>query len=43
MHCPDFCPTALADISRVFKGLGPDKKVVALFVTVDPERDTPDI
>ena len=42
-HCPDFCPTALLDISAVFKELGPDKKVAALFVTVDPERDTPDI
>ena len=42
-HCPDFCPTALFDISAVFKELGPDKKVAALFVTVDPERDTPDI
>src|ERR1700730_3780952 len=36
-HCPDFCPTALFDISAVFKELGPDKKVAALFVTVDPE------
>jgi cytochrome oxidase Cu insertion factor (SCO1/SenC/PrrC family) len=26
-----------------FKELGPDKKIAALFVTVDPERDTPDI
>ncbi|QBR71519.1 SCO family protein [Beijerinckiaceae bacterium] len=42
-HCPDFCPTALFDISAVFKELGPDKKVAALFVTVDPERDTPEI
>ena len=42
-HCPDFCPTALFDISAVFKELGSDKKVAALFVTVDPERDTPDI
>jgi protein SCO1/2 len=42
-HCPDFCPTALFDISAVFKELGPDKKVAALFVTVDPDRDTPDI
>jgi protein SCO1/2 len=42
-HCPDFCPTALFDISAVFKELGPDKKVAALFVTIDPERDTPDI
>ena len=40
-HCPDFCPTALFDISAVFKELGPDKKVSALFVSVDPERDTP--
>ena len=42
-HCPDFCPTALFDISAVFKELGQDKKVAALFVTVDPERDTPDV
>jgi protein SCO1/2 len=42
-HCPDFCPTALSDISSVFKELGPDKKVAALFVTVDPGRDTPDV
>ena len=42
-HCPDFCPTALFDISAVFKELGPDKKIAALFVTVDPERDTPDV
>jgi protein SCO1 len=41
-HCPDLCPTALFDISAVFKELGPDKKIAALFVTVDPERDTPD-
>ena len=38
-HCPDVCPTALMEISRVFETLGPDKKVGALFVTVDPERD----
>jgi protein SCO1 len=42
-HCPDFCPTALFDISAVFKELGPDKKIAALFITVDPERDTPDV
>jgi len=39
---PDFCPTALFDISAV-SGDGSDKKVSALFVTVDPERDTPDV
>jgi len=42
-HCPDFCPTALFDISAVFKEMGPDKKITALFVTVDPERDTPEV
>jgi protein SCO1 len=42
-HCPDFCPTALLDISAVLKELGPDKKIGVLFVTVDPERDTPDV
>ncbi len=38
---PGFCPTDLVHISAVFKELGPDKKIAALFVTVDPERDTP--
>jgi protein SCO1/2 len=42
-HCPDVCPTTLADISQVMKGLGPDaERVQVLFVTVDPERDTRD-
>jgi len=41
-HCPEVCPTALADISQVMDKLGPDaEKMNALFVTVDPERDTP--
>ncbi|MBV9247484.1 MAG: SCO family protein [Methylobacteriaceae bacterium] len=40
-HCPDTCPTTLAQISDVFGKLGADKKVGALFITVDPERDTP--
>jgi protein SCO1 len=41
-HCPDVCPTALFEISEVLGKLGPDaQKVSALFVTVDPERDTP--
>lgn len=42
-HCPDLCPTALSDISAVFKELGPDKKIAALFITVDPQRDTPEV
>ena len=41
-HCPDVCPTTLFDVSEVFRALGADAKGVrALFVTVDPERDTP--
>lgn len=40
-HCPDVCPTTLKEISDVFEALGPDAKISALFVTVDPERDTP--
>jgi protein SCO1 len=40
-HCPDVCPTTLADISSVFKALGDDEKARAIFVTVDPQRDTP--
>ncbi len=43
-HCPDVCPTTLADWTRVKKALG-DKaaRVRFYFVTVDPERDTPSI
>ena len=40
-HCPDVCPTALNDISLTLDQLGPRaNKVYALFITVDPERDT---
>jgi protein SCO1/2 len=41
-HCPDICPTTLFEISQVMKTLGPDAdRTGALFITVDPERDTP--
>ena len=41
-HCPDVCPTTLADIAAALKTLGADaERVQALFITVDPERDTP--
>jgi protein SCO1 len=41
-HCPDVCPTTLLEISDVMKALGKDAdRTGALFVTVDPERDTP--
>jgi protein SCO1 len=41
-HCPDVCPTTLFDVSEILRALGPDAdRVRVLFVTVDPERDTP--
>jgi protein SCO1/2 len=42
-HCPDVCPATLFEMSEVLRALGPDKKAAALFITVDPERDTPDV
>jgi len=41
-HCPDVCPTTLFEMSEVLQALGPDAaRVHALYITVDPERDTP--
>jgi protein SCO1/2 len=43
-HCPDVCPTKLFEISEMFRAMGDrGQKVRALFITVDPERDTPDV
>ncbi len=40
-HCPDVCPTAMADMARMMKLLGSDaNQVQVLFVTLDPERDS---
>jgi protein SCO1 len=40
-HCPDICPTKLADLAQTMRLLGKDaEKVQVLFVTLDPERDT---
>ena len=42
--CPDVCPTTLLDLSRWIKDLGPDsEKLNYVFVSVDPERDTPSL
>jgi protein SCO1/2 len=41
-YCPEVCPTTLFDLTRWIKQLGPDAdKLNYVFVTVDPERDTP--
>jgi protein SCO1 len=41
-HCPDVCPTELARISDILGKMG-DKSIPALFITVDPERDPPNV
>ncbi|MCJ2036523.1 SCO family protein [Methylobacterium sp. J-068] len=42
-HCPDVCPTTLQQIGDVLRALGPKgKDTRALFIAVDPERDTPE-
>lgn len=40
-HCPDICHTTLFEISEILRAAGSDANVGALFVTVDPDRDTP--
>lgn len=43
-QCPDVCPTTLAELAAVKKQLGPDgDRVVGVFVTVDPERDSAEV
>jgi len=43
-HCPDVCPTKLFEISEVLRATGDKgRDLRALFVTVDPERDTPEV
>jgi len=41
-HCPDVCPTTMVELATLKKALGADgARVQPIFVTVDPERDTP--
>jgi len=43
-HCPDQCPTTMAEMAGVRSKLGEDgRRVQGLFVTVDPRRDTPQV
>lgn len=43
-HCPDVCPTTLADMAKMMKLLGGQRdQVQVLFITLDPERDTKEI
>lgn len=43
-NCPDVCPTTLAEVAAVMDGLDEDAaQVQPLFITIDPERDTPSV
>ncbi len=43
-QCPDVCPTTMSEMANVMQQLGPlADKVQVLFITVDPERDTPEL
>lgn len=43
-QCPDVCPTTMAELAEVRRRLGADgDKVQGVFVTVDPDRDTPEV
>ncbi|MGA8514356.1 MAG: SCO family protein [Burkholderiaceae bacterium] len=43
-QCPDVCPTTMAELAEVKKQLGADgDKLQAIFISVDPERDTPPV
>lgn len=43
-HCPEVCPTTLADLAQLMRLLGKDAdRVQVLFITLDPERDSPEL
>jgi protein SCO1/2 len=43
-HCPDVCPTTLSDFAAALQQMGPQaERVQVIFVTVDPQRDTPEL
>lgn len=42
-HCPDVCPTTLAQITALLERLGSEAVLTPLFITVDPERDTQEV
>ena len=43
-QCPDVCPATMAELAQIKKALGKDgERVQGIFVSVDPERDTPEI
>jgi len=44
LNCPDICPTALSEVSNLLKKLNKSSEYIeAIFITVDPKRDTPEL
>ncbi len=43
-QCPDVCPSAMAELAQIKQQLGPDgERLQAVFISLDPERDTPEV
>jgi protein SCO1/2 len=42
-HCPDVCPLTLLDVKEALQGMEDNGRVQVIFITVDPERDTPEV
>ena len=43
-QCPDVCPTTMAELAQIKRSLGADgERIQGIFITVDPERDTPEL
>lgn len=43
-HCPDVCPTTLADLAQLMRMLGKDaSRVQVLFITLDPQQDSAEL
>ena len=42
-HCPDYCPTTLSNLAQMMRELGTEQaRVQVIFISLDPERDTPE-
>lgn len=42
-YCPDVCPLTMADVRQALNGLEGRERVHVIFISVDPERDTPEV
>lgn len=42
-YCPDYCPITLSKLTKIQQEIPEEKKPIIVFITVDPERDTPDV